>query len=86
MKLPCFRMEGSLEIFPSGALPEQTPVSIKSAARKRSAEGWRTRVFEQTALDCLISFRSRGETLDWTDYLSAAKDKQVLDAWVHQSS
>jgi hypothetical protein len=39
------------------------------------------RAFEETALDCLSSFRSRNETLDWTDYLSADKEKQVLEAW-----
>jgi NAD(P)-dependent dehydrogenase (short-subunit alcohol dehydrogenase family) len=38
-----------------------------------------------TALDCLSYFRSLRETLDWNDYLSPDKEKQVLDAWEHHS-
>ena len=67
---------------PAGAKPGLYQVSSQKAFRA----GWRTRAFEETALDCLISFRSRSETLDWTDYLSADKEKQVLDAWAHHSS
>ena len=66
---------------PAGANPGLFQVSSEKAFR----EGWRTRAFEETALDCLSSFRSRNETLDWTDYLSAEKEKQVLEAWARHS-
>jgi 2'-hydroxyisoflavone reductase len=67
---------------PAGAKPGLYQVSSEKAFRA----GWRTRAFEETAWDCLLSFRSRSEALDWTDYLSADKEKQVLDAWAHHSS
>ena len=67
---------------PPGAHPGVYQVSSEKAFRT----GWRTRAFEETALDCLISYRSQGEALDWTDYLSAEKEKQVLDAWAHHPS
>lgn len=67
---------------PAGAHPGVYQVSSEKAFRA----GWRTRAFEETALDCLTYFRSQGDTLDWTDYLSTEKEKQVLDAWAHHSS
>ncbi len=67
---------------PVGANPGLFQIS----SEKAFSAGWRTRPFEETALDCLTYFRSQGETLDWTDYLSADKEKQVLDAWAHHSS
>jgi 2'-hydroxyisoflavone reductase len=67
---------------PVGAKPGLYQVSSEKAFRA----GWQTRAFQETALDCLTYFRSLGETLDWDDYLSAAKEKQVLDAWAHRSS
>jgi len=67
---------------PAGAMPGLWQISSEKAFRA----GWQTRAFQETALDCLSSFRSRDETLDWNDYLSADKEKQVLDAWVHRSS
>ena len=67
---------------PAGAMPGLWQVSSKKAFRA----GWQTRAFQETALDCLASFRLRNETLDWNDYLSASKEKQVLDAWAHRSS
>lgn len=65
---------------PAGTNPGLYQISSEKAFRA----GWRTRAFEETALDCLISFRSRSETLDWSDYLSPDKEKQVLDAWQHR--
>jgi hypothetical protein len=56
------------------------------SSEKAFSAGWRTRSFEETALDCLTSYRSRGETLDWSDYLSPDKEKQVLNAWAHRSA
>jgi len=67
---------------PAGAHPGLYQISSEKAFRS----GWQTRAFEETALDCLTYFRSQGDTLDWTDYLSADKEKQVLDAWAHHSS
>jgi 2'-hydroxyisoflavone reductase len=67
---------------PVGAMPGLWQVSSEKAYRA----GWQTRPFQETALDCLAWFRSRGQTLDWEDYLSPDKEKQVLDAWEHRSS
>jgi 2'-hydroxyisoflavone reductase len=67
---------------PAGAMPGLWQVSSEKAFRA----GWQTRNFQETALDCLTSFHSKGQTLDWEDYLSPEKEKQVLDAWEHRSS
>jgi hypothetical protein len=56
------------------------------SSEKAFRAGWQTRNFQETALDCLTSFHSKGQTLDWEDYLSPEKEKQVLDAWEHRSS
>jgi 2'-hydroxyisoflavone reductase len=66
---------------PPGAKPGLWQVSSAKAFRA----GWQNRGFQETALDCLSSFHSQGETLDWTDYLSPEKEKQVLDAWEHRA-
>ena len=66
---------------PAGAQPGLYQVSSEKAFRA----GWQTRPFEETAFDCLSTFRVNG-TLDWDDYLSADKEKQVLDAWAHRAS
>jgi 2'-hydroxyisoflavone reductase len=67
---------------PIGAMPGLWQVSSEKAYRA----GWQTRAFQETALDCLAWFRSRGQSLDWDDYLSKDKEKEVLDAWEHRSS
>jgi nucleoside-diphosphate-sugar epimerase len=67
---------------PIGAHPGLYQVNSEKAFRA----GWQTRVFQETALDCLTYFRSLGETLDWSDYLPPEKEQQVLDAWAHRSS
>jgi 2'-hydroxyisoflavone reductase len=67
---------------PAGAKPGLYQISSDKAFRA----GWQTRAFHETAVDCLTYFRSLGETLDWDDYLSADKEKQVLEAWAHRSS
>jgi 2'-hydroxyisoflavone reductase len=66
---------------PAGAKPGLWQVSSEKAFRA----GWHTRAFEETAFDCLSYFRSRRETLDWDDFLSPDKEKQVLDAWERRS-
>jgi 2'-hydroxyisoflavone reductase len=51
------------------------------SSEKAFGAGWRTRPFEETAYDCLGYYRSLEVTLDWSDYLSPEREKQVLDAW-----
>jgi 2'-hydroxyisoflavone reductase len=72
--------------FPFWRPSDAHPGLYEISSEKAFLAGWQTRPFEETALDCLTSFRSQGENLDWTDYLSADKEKQVLDAWAHHSS
>jgi len=67
---------------PAGALPGLWQVSSEKAFHV----GWQTRAFQETALDCLAYFRSLDETLDWSDYLSPDKEKQVLEAWAQRST
>ncbi len=75
----------------AGNFPFWRPVGAHRGLYQVSSEkafraGWETRVLQETALDCLAYFRSLAETLDWNDYLSVDKEKQVLDAWEHRSS
>src|SRR5260370_31539811 len=69
-------------IFPSGVPRGQCLACGKSAVRRPSAQDGKREPFKETALDCLTYFRSLDETLDWSDYLSADKEKQILDAWI----
>jgi nucleoside-diphosphate-sugar epimerase len=66
---------------PAGAQPGLLQVS----SEKAFGVGWKTRSFRETALDCLYYFRSLRERLDWDDYLTADKEKQVLNAWEHRT-
>jgi len=61
---------------PAGAAPGLYQISSEKAYRA----GWQTRPFWETALDCLTFCRTPGN-LEWSDYLSVAKEKQVLEAW-----
>jgi 2'-hydroxyisoflavone reductase len=65
---------------PAGERPGLFEISSEKAFRA----GWQTRPFRETALDCLGYFRSQRESLDWSDYLSHDKERQVLDAWAHR--
>jgi 2'-hydroxyisoflavone reductase len=56
------------------------------SSAKAFTAGWRTRSFEETALDCLIDYGSVGQSMDWSDYLPANREKLVLDAWARRSS
>jgi nucleoside-diphosphate-sugar epimerase len=56
------------------------------SSAKAFTAGWRTRLFEETAMDCLIDYGSVVQTTDWSDYLSANREKSVLDAWARRSS
>lgn len=62
---------------PAGAQPGLFQIS----SEKAFGAGWQTRGFRETALDCLLYFRSLQERLDWNDYLDANKEQQVLNAW-----
>ena len=44
--------------------------------------GWRTRAFEETAFDCLNDFYSG--RVDRPNFLPAAKEKEVLQAWTRR--
>jgi len=54
------------------------------SSEKAFRAGWKTRDFQETALDCLSYFRSLRENLAWDDYLSDDKERKVLDAWAHR--
>ena len=47
--------------------------------------GWRTRPFEETALDCLNDFYS-GQGMERSEFLPAAKEKEVLEAWKRRAA
>ena len=54
------------------------------SSAKALAAGWHTRPFEETALDCLSDFYSG--LLPRPNYLTAAREKEVLEAWKHRRS
>ena len=66
---------------PAGASPGLFQISSEKAYRA----GWQTRPFRETALDCLAYCRTPGN-LDWSDLLSAEKERSVLEAWDSRSS
>jgi 2'-hydroxyisoflavone reductase len=65
---------------PAGAQPGLFQISSEKAFKA----GWQTRAFQETALDCMSYFRSLSEVLEWDDYLSEGKERQVLEAWAHR--
>jgi 2'-hydroxyisoflavone reductase len=68
---------------PAGSFPGLYQVNSDKAFRA----GWRTRPFEETAMDCLASYRFEYPDLTgWHDYLSGEKELHVLDAWAHRSA
>ena len=54
------------------------------SSAKAFAAGWQTRPFEETALDCLNDFYS-GQS-PRPNYLTAAREKEVLEAWKKRAS
>lgn len=72
--------------FPFWRPPGAKPGLFQVSSEKAFHVGWQTRAFEETALDCLGYCRPLVETMDWRDYLSASREKAVLDAWQHRSS
>jgi 2'-hydroxyisoflavone reductase len=81
--------DSALNTF-AGNFPLWRPVGdqpglFQISSAKAFGVGWQTRAFRETALDCLLSFRSLQETLDWSDYLAAEKERHVLDAWQHRA-
>jgi len=72
--------------FPFWRPPGTHPGVYQVSSDKAFAAGWQTRPFGETAADCLATYRSGFPTLSaWQDYLSPAKEKEVLDAWMHRS-
>lgn len=67
--------------FPLWRPADAQPGLFQISSDKALQAGWQTRAFQETALDCLVSFRSQREGLQWEDYLSAEKERQVLAAW-----
>lgn len=55
------------------------------SSEKAFQAGWRTRSFEETAFDCLNDFYSL-HVMDQPNFLSPAKEKEVLDAWAHRQN
>ena len=54
------------------------------SSAKAFAAGWQTRPFEETAVDCLNDFYS-GQS-PRPNYLTAAREKEVLEAWKKRAS
>ena len=54
------------------------------SSAKAFAAGWQTRPFEETAFDCLNDFYS-GQS-PRPNYLTAAREKEVLEAWKKRAS
>jgi hypothetical protein len=63
-------------------LRDQGLYRVSSA--KAYAAGWQTRPFEETAFDCLSDFYS-GQS-QRPNYLTAAREKEVLEAWKKRTS
>jgi len=55
------------------------------SSEKAFRAGWRTRPFDETAFDCLKDFYA-DHLMERPNFLSAAKEKEVLDAWRHRSA
>jgi 2'-hydroxyisoflavone reductase len=73
--------------FPFWRPPGSLPGVYQVNSEKAFQAGWQVRQFEETAMDCLASYRSGyGDFSAWHDYLSPEKEKQVLDAWAHRSA
>lgn len=75
----------SLGDFPFWRSPGDYQGIYQARSDKAFAAGWATRPFEETAWDCLSTFRSLGETGTWSDVLPPAKEREVLDAWMHRA-
>ncbi len=68
---------------PPGSLPGLYQVDSEKAFRA----GWRTRAFEETARDCLASYRFEYPDMSgWHDFLSREKEMQVLEGWAHRTA
>lgn len=57
---------------------------FRISSEKAFKAGWRPRPFEETAFDCLHDFYS-AENMDRPSFLSEAKEKEVLAAWVRKT-
>ena len=54
------------------------------SSEKAFRAGWRTRPFEETAIDCLSDFHSL-QRMNPSEYLSAEKEREILAAWSQRS-
>jgi 2'-hydroxyisoflavone reductase len=54
------------------------------SSEKAFAAGWQIRPFEETAFDCLSDFYSGRSQRP--NYLTDAREKEVLEAWNHRAS
>src|SRR5262249_38518625 len=64
------------------------PGLFQISSEKAFHMGWKTRLFQETALDCLISLCSRGEYLDWTDalFLPTRSNRSSMHGGIGSSS
>jgi 2'-hydroxyisoflavone reductase len=73
--------------FPFWRPPGSQPGVYQVGSDKAFAAGWQTRLFEETARDCLFTYRSGYPDMSgWRDYLSREKEMQVLEAWARRSA
>jgi 2'-hydroxyisoflavone reductase len=71
--------------FPLWRPTGNQPGLFQINSEKAYGAGWQTRAFRETALDCLMYFRSLKENLAWDDYLPYEREQQILDAWAHRA-
>ena len=74
----------------AGNFPFWRPDSSNQGLYRVSSEktfraGWRTRSFDETAWDCLEDFYSL-YLMDSSTFLSAQKEREVLEAWANHAS
>jgi 2'-hydroxyisoflavone reductase len=79
-------LKTSAGFFPHWRPADSQPGIYQVSSEKAYDSGWRTRPFEETAWDCLATFRSGREQIEWEDPLSAEREQQVLAAWARRAS
>ena len=69
----------------SHGLPDPKDQGLyRVSSEKAFAAGWHIRPFEETAFDCLSDFYSGRSQRP--NYLTDAREKEVLEAWKHRAS
>ncbi len=69
--------------FPSWLPEPQYQSFYRVSSDKAFGAGWETRPFAETAFDCLSDYYL-GHLIKPSEYLSALKEKEVLDSWKHR--